>query len=1146
MIDLEAARRLLNMGARMGEGPRAEEQLRGAVALHNMLEREGIAYLADEVGMGKTYVALGAVALFRHFRPNFRVLVIAPRGNIQSKWGKELRNFVGNNVRFSDLRVKGLDGRPARGIVECESLLDLVEESLLDPHRDFLARMTSFSLAVPGQGAASEEGTRRLRERLQKCLPWLPQDAFSLKNKQAFKDNVARAVCCALPRFDLVIVDEAHTLKHGYSDHAAARNRVMALALGRDTDADVRTFRGYGPRADRVLFLSATPVEDSYGQLWNQLDVFGRGQAHASLRGDEEDEAKKEHAKRFLIRRVTSLPIAGGHLTKNLYRRDWRRGGVHVHDEPIRTDDPRQKLVVALVQKKVSEVLNDPRFNASFQIGMLASFESFLETAQVTKNDEDEGATFDLTEQTDDEAEREGVDVRSVNGLATRYRRKFGRELPHPKMDALVDRLSAGFRTGEKALVFVRRVASVKELKRKLDEKYDEWLFAKMSRELPEEARSELTTLAGEYRKARAAALARNRDLVEQKAPETEDGGGIDTFFAWFFRGEPQQQTLSGASVQKRVDVSGFFEENVVASLLDVAPGQVLTALAHVVGGPPEAVAAIVDARARAYLTKSPKRADRIHAAQAAAIELLAERESEYRDAARILMHQRYDRTRASHRTDHDATDSAQYLEARTFFTELRLHPELEKALWPTPGERVLEDQLRERGIRALLLGAAVRLGHSLIDLYVVYANDVGRITGANLRGERDQDGEDQVTRCIHAFLARLERQRITPLAEREWAAFDELAELAANYRLILDTNAPSLEDVHAATAPSRELAVLLGRQQPVGGMSGQVSRTSVRQFRMPGYPFVLISTELLQEGEDLHTFCSHVHHYGITSTPSAVEQRIGRIDRVQSQTDRRLSALQRPPLPEELIQVYFPHLEDTVEVLQVQRVLHRMNRFLELMHVGLTTKVDEAPRIDTKQEFARARREVPRITSLLETAFPVASKWLTGEVRDLAVDQEHGEAIRKRFQALKAPLSGVVTWDDHAPTGCLLGTIHHDGRRQPFLLHLRSTGEHALVRCVSPVGRVATTDKAALLATMLVTDPVRVGVTETAKTYDLTAEDDVLIGSDARVDVARVGLLIGRVTKGADRLEKVLLELDEPLDSFRPDLAGEGAPHGN
>jgi len=53
-------------------------------------------------------------------------------------------------------------------------------------------------------------------------------------------------------------------------------------------------------------------------------------------------------------------------------------------------DDDRQRLVVALVQKKVAELLGSERFNRSFQIGMLASFESFLETTRLKRGDDDD------------------------------------------------------------------------------------------------------------------------------------------------------------------------------------------------------------------------------------------------------------------------------------------------------------------------------------------------------------------------------------------------------------------------------------------------------------------------------------------------------------------------------------------------------------------------------------------------------------------------------------------------------------------------------------------------------------------------------------------------------------------------------------
>jgi hypothetical protein len=52
VIDVATAGQLLNFAARIGPGPRADEQLHGAVAIHNILEEHRVAYLADEVGMG--------------------------------------------------------------------------------------------------------------------------------------------------------------------------------------------------------------------------------------------------------------------------------------------------------------------------------------------------------------------------------------------------------------------------------------------------------------------------------------------------------------------------------------------------------------------------------------------------------------------------------------------------------------------------------------------------------------------------------------------------------------------------------------------------------------------------------------------------------------------------------------------------------------------------------------------------------------------------------------------------------------------------------------------------------------------------------------------------------------------------------------
>lgn len=98
--------------------------------------------------MGKTFVALGTVALLRHFNPGFRVLYIAPRENIQDKWKKELLNFTANNWRVTDNHVRSYQGTPAYDVALCGNLLDFARQAMLNPKRDFLLRMTSFSFGL--------------------------------------------------------------------------------------------------------------------------------------------------------------------------------------------------------------------------------------------------------------------------------------------------------------------------------------------------------------------------------------------------------------------------------------------------------------------------------------------------------------------------------------------------------------------------------------------------------------------------------------------------------------------------------------------------------------------------------------------------------------------------------------------------------------------------------------------------------------------------------------------------------------------------------------------------------------------------------------------------------------------------------------
>src|SRR5690606_36661428 len=136
--------------------------------------------------------------------------------------------------------------------VHCDSLLEFAHEALLHADRDFFLRMTSFSLAF-------KEADRRadLRRRLRALVPWADTESLSARSFEGFRDAFGAALNAAVPQADLVVVDEAHNLKHGFGDRVSIRNRLMGLAFGHP---DGRSFAGdwYGPRAKRLLLLSAT------------------------------------------------------------------------------------------------------------------------------------------------------------------------------------------------------------------------------------------------------------------------------------------------------------------------------------------------------------------------------------------------------------------------------------------------------------------------------------------------------------------------------------------------------------------------------------------------------------------------------------------------------------------------------------------------------------------------------------------------------------------------------------------------------------------------------------------------------------------------------------------------------------------------
>ena len=952
-LDLATAEALIDFS---GKGAVSDDlsqlQLKGAVALHNILSDKGLAYLADEVGMGKTYVALGVVALMRRFKPDLRVLYLLPKNNVRDKWLKDYRSFIDKNYRSQDGIVKGFGNAPAAPNRLCSSLSDLVQAVATGSARDYFICTSAFSLPMGGTSAELRVTLDRFREALPQNAARVDaliealqhvsstdvdMAAFKLRLKQSW----AAALNGILPQFDLIVVDEAHNYRRGLQ--SADRNQLLATVLGTDPGSGSTSIK----RVNRVLLLSATPFDREIGQLKRQLELFAKGElleVSPKASWDQIHTALKP----FMVRRLNSILLNEKAHTRNMYRTEHRCG-----DRAEVKLGLEQQLFAALLQKKVSESLNENN-SGKFELGMLASFESYL------PSNKGKPVQFDGVDDqvnTVEGRERDAPDRNVVEYLVTDYQKRFQACPPHPKMDevarwAKVSALDAN----KKQLIFVRRVGSVGELKAKIEDTYNRWISHYVASD------PAITEWFSEYQKRMG-----ERQLAQLDDELDEEKENLSSFFAWFYRGN--NELLSKASGQ--LQITPFNYRNLLgsASMMFATNWSALPGMPH-----PDQLdfGSLTELPS---LPLSPSRAQQFERAQYAYLRAVINGpdSSSARVAHRIFTIVYFDVKRELAAVD--ASGLVQALSQTTFWEFIQAQPDLDTLglKWTNETFDFLaraNETDAELLIRKILvhhrLGAAIcRLDHPFIDLYALRGS----------RGKSEDGTADE--NLIRAFSNLLSAQSKFPDV---FSSFTVLRDLFANLDLILKQN---FED--AADKSVAELTIYLTRQlqplSPVLGATGMnsASRSAIaRKFRMPGYPRVLVSTDVFQEGEDLHTFCDSVVHYGISASPISLEQKVGRVDRIASMSHRAMKSVTTGH-KDHYIQVVFPHIRESLEFLQVRMAARNLNQFLLSMNkVG-----DAGPRPSTEVELSEqlldSRPIEPPLLDELRSPFEILPTALDG-----------------------------------------------------------------------------------------------------------------------------------------------------------------------
>ena len=899
MISIEEARELLNFaGDNKDFKDLGEKQLESTVALYNMIRDGKLGYLADEVGMGKTYVALGVISLMRYINPSLKVLYILPKQNVLDKWlKKEYPNFLRDNFKIKNHKVKSFDDKPAVPQVECTNLIDLIKYSCTGYYGDFFIKMSSFSFPLSEESNELEKKVKHLKE----LIPSATID-LNVENKEDVKLQYAENINKVLPFFDLVLIDEAHNFRK--SMNSSSRNKYLSIILG--TNEEFNTVQ----KVDNVLLLSATPFDRDINQLINQLEMVGMNDYANALRAAKDDKAKTVAVlQKFMSRRLNELEIGTKLYTRNQYRIEERS------EAAIKLETIDKKLIVALVQKKVGELLDDDKFKGQYQTGMLASFESYLPSSK--KSSTQVEAEFDDLSAGD---VTKAVDSNIITYLHDSYTKEFNEtSLPHPKMDSVVEKYAKdSFECGNKHIIFVRRVQSVTDLKTKFDKYYDEWIEEYLINNLNVKNIQLETELK----------IYKEQNISKKSDVDSNDEDSSNNFFTYFFRGKNINSAGTPFDIKNKINTVSK-NDNLINSF-EINWFHIFQI---------EVDKKALEKEVQKYSIKKDKDSDSLlkneifMIIQIAYLKLI-ESDNNVKDIVTFYM-DKFNIIMEDNKNNIDNILVEQYLNYKSFFSYF-------EDIFET--KIIFEDMDIEKiYFISSLISSVLRLGHGIIDLYIAYSNDRNNFVKEFVNLLIDQKKEDN-----------------------RFSSYNQIKELIVQKDLVIRNNFTDYKD--SVKTVNNYISGILSPLEPIiGARGGSGTKSAIaRKFRMPGYPMILISTNVLQEGEDLHTFCDSVIHYGLSGSPIAIEQKNGRVDRIGSLGQRNLKASDKIS-DDNKLKVAFPFLQESIEVVQIHNLAINLNDFITSIDSFETKKIDINNDADAVNKISGI---VKQIDDKLESSF--------------------------------------------------------------------------------------------------------------------------------------------------------------------------------
>ena len=143
-------------------------------------------------------------------------------------------------------------------------------------------------------------------------------------------------------------------------------------------------------------------------------------------------------------------------------------------------------------------------------------------------------------------------------------------------------------------------------------------------------------------------------------------------------------------------------------------------------------------------------------------------------------------------------------------------------------------------------------------------------------------------------------------------------------------------EDLDAEEGEVSKVKIVPNVRLVNGSTKQQARQTLMLTFNTPFFPEVMIASSVMAEGVDLHLNCRYIIHHDLCWNPSTLEQRTGRIDRIgcKGQT------LGKP------VCVYIPYIEETQDEKMYRVVMDRERWFKVVMGEKFKVDVSAADKI--------------------------------------------------------------------------------------------------------------------------------------------------------------------------------------------------------